>query len=102
MAFHDPLPQNRPPLQPTAFLGLPLGAVRPRGWLFDQLRVQANGLTGHLDEIWPDVGQTAVGWEGREKHGSEGRITAMVWCRWRTFWTIPCCWPKRKNGWIGR
>ena len=51
-----PLPANRAPLQPTAFLALPLGAIRPRGWLLDQLTAQANGLTGHLDEIWPEVG----------------------------------------------
>jgi len=48
--------QNRPPLQTAAFLPLPIGAVRPIGWLKDQLLVQANGLTGHLEEFWPDVG----------------------------------------------
>ncbi|MFG2057549.1 beta-L-arabinofuranosidase domain-containing protein [Micromonospora sp. NPDC048930] len=35
---------------------LPLGAIRPTGWLLDQLRLQAAGQTGQLDEIWPDVG----------------------------------------------
>jgi len=57
------LPPNRPPLRPASFLALPLGAVKPRGWLLDQLRVQARGLTGHLDEIWPDVGLNS-GWLG--------------------------------------
>jgi uncharacterized protein len=57
------LPLNRPPLRPTAFIALPLGAVRPRGWLLDQLRIQASGLTGHLDEFWPDVGPNS-GWLG--------------------------------------
>ena len=52
-----PLPPNREPLQPGAFIPLPTGAVKPTGWLLNQLRVQARGLTGHLDEIWPDVGQ---------------------------------------------
>ncbi|MCY3797217.1 MAG: glycoside hydrolase family 127 protein [Chloroflexi bacterium] len=59
----DRLPQNREPLYPTAFQALPLGAIKPRGWLLDQLRVQANGLTGHLDEFWPDVGPSS-GWLG--------------------------------------
>jgi hypothetical protein len=59
------LPPNRPPLYPSSFLALPLGAVKPRGWLLDQLCVQARGLTGHLDEIWPDVGLNS-GWLGGE------------------------------------
>jgi rhamnogalacturonyl hydrolase YesR len=63
MAFPPPAPPNRAPLQPAAFRALPLGAVRPRGWLLDQLRIQAQGLTGHLDEFWPDVGNQC-GWLG--------------------------------------
>ncbi len=54
---------NRPPLQSNAFNSLPLGAVKPRGWLAKQLRVQADGLGGHLDEFWPDVGSNS-GWLG--------------------------------------
>src|SRR4028118_1969600 len=52
-----------------SFLPLPLGSVRPLGWLRNQLRIQADGLSGHLDEFWPDVanskwiGGDAEGWE---------------------------------------
>jgi hypothetical protein len=42
---------------------LPLGCIRPTGWLHDQVRLQADGLTGRLEEIWPDVG-AASGWLG--------------------------------------
>lgn len=64
--MHDkPVPLNREPLKPSAFQALPLGAVKPGGWLLDQLRAQANGLTGHLEEIWPDVGRNS-GWLGGE------------------------------------
>ena len=38
---------NRPPLKQTAFVHLPLGAVKPRGWLKDQLQNQAEGLSGY-------------------------------------------------------
>src|SRR5690242_15590662 len=54
---------NRAPLTASAFSLLPLGAVRPTGWLRSQLQIQANGLSGHLDETWPDVGSNS-GWLG--------------------------------------
>ncbi len=57
------LPKNRKPLYPAAFQALPLGAIKACGWLLNQLQVQANGLTGHLDEFWPDVGPDS-GWLG--------------------------------------
>ena len=53
----------RAPLAQAELAPLPLGSVKPRGWLERQLRIQAAGLTGHLDEIWPDVGPTS-GWLG--------------------------------------
>ena len=45
-------PNNRSPLLQTKYAKLPLGTVRPEGWLRDQLKAQANGLTGHLNEVW--------------------------------------------------
>jgi uncharacterized protein len=53
----------------AAFEPLPLGAIKPAGWLKQQLQVQAAGLSGHLDEFWPDIkasawfGGKAEGWE---------------------------------------
>jgi hypothetical protein len=55
--------QDRPPLSTGAFSFLPLGTIRPRGWLSKQLQIQANGLSGHLDETWADVGPNS-GWLG--------------------------------------
>jgi uncharacterized protein len=51
------------PVMPGVFNLLPLGTVQPKGWLRSQLQIQANGLSGHLDEAWPDVGSTS-GWLG--------------------------------------
>ena len=58
-----PVVRNRAPLAPSAFYFLPLGSIRPRGWLKEQLHIQANGLGGHLDETWADVGPNS-GWLG--------------------------------------
>ncbi len=59
----SPAIKNRAPLASSAFYLLPLGSVRARGWLDEQLRTQANGLSGHLDETWADVGPNS-GWLG--------------------------------------
>ena len=60
---------ERAGLKPLAFVPLRLGSVRPAGWLRTQLRIQADGLTGHLDEIWPDVKNSA--WIGGGGDGWE-------------------------------
>ncbi len=59
----SPAVKNRSPLSASAFYLLPLGSIRARGWLDEQLRTQANGLSGHLDETWADVGPNS-GWLG--------------------------------------
>src|SRR5262249_24594417 len=46
-----------------------LGSIRPAGWLADQLRIQAGGLSGHLDEFWPDIKESA--WFGGRAEGWE-------------------------------
>ena len=60
---------ERAELVPRALEPLPLGALRPRGWLLDQLRIQAEGLSGHLESFWPDVSES--GWIGGAAEGWE-------------------------------
>jgi hypothetical protein len=48
---------------------LPLGAIKPAGWLRRQLEIQAAGLSGHLDEFWPDIKES--GWIGGSAEGWE-------------------------------
>ncbi len=54
---------NRQPLIENPYIQLPLGAISPKGWLLQQLKLSASGMTGHLDEIWKDVGPDN-GWLG--------------------------------------
>ena len=61
--------QARTGLRALALNPLPLGSIRATGWLERQLPIQVDGLSGHLDQFWPDVAQsgwiggTAEGWE---------------------------------------
>ncbi len=61
---------NRAPLQKNKLAALPVGAVKPEGWLREQLQIQANGLSGQLFERWPDVGENC-GWLGGDGDGWE-------------------------------
>lgn len=56
-------------LHQSAFTPLSPGIIRPRGWLQRQLRLQADGLSGHLDRFWPDVARSA--WIGGDAEGWE-------------------------------
>ncbi len=44
---------NRKPLRPNPLMRLPIGSIRPEGWLRAQLELQAQGMVGHLEEISP-------------------------------------------------
>lgn len=43
--------------------------IKPHGWLKDQLIIQAKGLSGNLDKMWPDVRDSS--WIGGNKDGWE-------------------------------
>ena len=43
--------------------------LKPAGWLRRQLEIQAKGLSGHLDKVWPDVRDSA--WIGGDREGWE-------------------------------
>ena len=56
-------------LAPPFLRPLPLGRVKPQGWLKTQLQLQANSLSGALDEFWPDVKDS--GWFGGDAEAWE-------------------------------
>ncbi len=43
--------------------------IRPAGWLLRQLKIEAVGLAGNLDKVWPDVRDSA--WIGGSREGWE-------------------------------
>jgi len=43
--------------------------IKPAGWLKRQLEIQAGGLSGNLDKMWPDVKDSA--WIGGDREGWE-------------------------------
>ena len=55
---------NPEPLLQNSYIRLPLGSVKPEGWLRSQLEAQASGLTGNLDDFWPDLVNSS--WHGGE------------------------------------
>lgn len=56
-------------IQKSKMQPLPLGSIRPAGWLYNQLHIQAEGLSGHLDEFWPDIKDS--GWFGGDSDAWE-------------------------------
>ncbi len=43
--------------------------IKPEGWMKRQLQIQAQGLSGNLHKIWPDIRESA--WIGGEREGWE-------------------------------
>lgn len=56
-------------LNKTKFQFFTKGEVKPEGWLKRQLRIQADGLSGNLDKVWPDVRDSQ--WIGGDRDGWE-------------------------------
>ncbi len=70
-------PANEPPLKPGAYRRLPLGSIRPEGWLRDQLLTQKRGLTGHLDQFW----LTNSVWKGGDSEETRDQLRGVAWSR---------------------
>ncbi len=56
-------------LRPLKLVPFLPGDIKPQGWLKTQLRLQADGLAGKLDTIWPDVKESR--WIGGSREGWE-------------------------------
>ena len=56
-------------LNEPVFRPLKINEIKPRGWLKNQLKIQADGLSGNLDKFWPDIKESK--WFGGDKEGWE-------------------------------
>ncbi|WEH38455.1 RICIN domain-containing protein [Streptomyces sp. AM 2-1-1] len=62
---------NAAPLHPTAFLRLPPGRIKARGWLAGQLQLQLDGLCGRYEEFSHFLDFDTSGWVHTERGGWE-------------------------------
>lgn len=65
---------NRAPLLPSPLIKLPVGSVRPEGWLRTQLELMTGGFCGRLSELSEFCRYEDSAWvspDGKGKHGWE-------------------------------
>src|SRR6056297_163777 len=65
-------PNNREPLVKSAFVHLPLGSVKPRGWLLKQMELQKEGLSGDAEELYSYIGDDSPWLGGPLPAGNPG------------------------------
>lgn len=84
---------NRTPLGPSEFIPLPIGSVKPKGWLLEIMKRQRDGLCGHLDEISAWLQKDDNAWLSKEGKGKYGGEEVPYWlrgyCQLATFSTTP-------------
>lgn len=72
---------NRAPLAPTPFIKLPIGAIRPLGWVKTQLDLEADGFTGRLSEISEFLQRKNNAWLSPTGEGVNGWEEVPYWLK---------------------
>jgi len=72
---------NREPLTVSPLVKLPIGSIKPRGWLRNQLELEANGMTGRLEEISPWCRFDQNAWTDPEGKGHSGWEEMPYWLK---------------------
>ena len=72
---------NKKPLEPLVFMKLPVGTIKPEGWILKYLELQRDGLTGKLGEIsaWLDKKDNA--WFSGNGQGDHGWEEVPYWLK---------------------
>ena len=72
---------NRAPLLPSALIKLPIGSIKPEGWLKEYLIRQKNGLTGNLGKISAWLQKEDNAWLAKDGRGNWGWEEVPYWLK---------------------
>ncbi|MBX7126617.1 MAG: glycoside hydrolase family 127 protein [Cyclobacteriaceae bacterium] len=72
---------NQAPLVQQRLVKLPVGAIRPGGWLLRNLELQREGLTGHLGEISAWLTKKNNAWLNKDGKGDWGWEEMPYWLK---------------------
>ncbi len=72
---------NRAPLVPLSFVKLPVGSIRPQGWILKYLELQRDGLTGKLGEISAWLEKKNNAWYSGNGQGDHGWEEVPYWLK---------------------
>jgi hypothetical protein len=72
---------NKKPLQPLVFIKLPVGDIKPQGWILKYLELQRDGLTGKLGEISAWLEKKNNAWFSGTGKGDHGWEEVPYWIK---------------------
>ena len=72
---------NKQPLLPLSFIKLPVGSIKPGGWILKYLQLQRDGLTGHLGEISAWLEKNNNAWFSGNGEGDHGWEEVPYWLK---------------------
>jgi hypothetical protein len=72
---------NRAPLVPSQFIELPVGSIKPKGWLLVYMQRQRDGLTGNLGKISAWLQKEDNAWLSKDGKGQYGWEEVPYWLR---------------------
>ena len=72
---------NKNPLVPLAFIKLPVGSIKPQGWILKYLELQRDGLTGKLGEISAWLEKKNNAWFSGNGQGDHGWEEVPYWLK---------------------
>lgn len=72
---------NRRPLVPSEFIKLPVGSIKPQGWVLSYLERQRDGLTGNLGRISAWLQKNDNAWLSKDGRGKWGWEELPYWLK---------------------